>query len=123
VGRAGITTLNELESRSGLDKRTISYYIQEMLLPKVGRRGRRTRCPEEFLDRLMFIRRVRGLQDAGQLRAVTLSETMPAPQARGSPCEARVLPRYGAVSRHEGRDRGRGLAGPQSLPVAPMGLA
>jgi len=74
VGRTGTYTLSELESRSGFDKRTISYYIQEMLLPKVGRRGRRTRYPEEFLDRLMFIRRVRDLQDAGQLRAVTLSE-------------------------------------------------
>lgn len=74
MGRTGTYTLSELESRSGFDKRTISYYIQEMLLPKVGRRGRRTRYPEEFLDRLMFIRRVRDLQDAGQLRAVTLSE-------------------------------------------------
>ena len=67
-------TLRELETRSGFDKRTIAYYIQESLLPKVGRRGRRTRYPEEFLDRLMFIRRVRDLQDAGRLRAVTLSE-------------------------------------------------
>ncbi len=74
MGRTGTYTLSELEARSGFDKRTISYYIQELLLPKVGRRGRRTRYPEEFLDRLMFIRRVRELQDAGGLRAVTLSE-------------------------------------------------
>jgi DNA-binding transcriptional MerR regulator len=67
-------TLSELETRSGFDKRTIAYYVQELLLPKVGRRGRRTRYSEEFLDRLMFIRRVRDLQDAGKLRAVTLSE-------------------------------------------------
>lgn len=67
-------TLSELEARSGFDKRTIAYYVQESLLPKVGRRGRRTRYSEEFLDRLMFIRRVRDLQDAGGLRAVTLSE-------------------------------------------------
>ena len=67
-------TMRELETRSGFDKRTIAYYIQESLLPKVGRRGRKTRYPEEFLDRLMFIRRVRELQDAGRLRAVTLSE-------------------------------------------------
>ncbi len=67
-------TLRELETRSGFDKRTIAYYIQESLLPKVGRRGRSTRYPEEFLDRLMFIRGIRDLQDAGRLRAVTLSE-------------------------------------------------
>jgi DNA-binding transcriptional MerR regulator len=67
-------TLSELESRSGFDKRTISYYIQEGLLPKVGRRGPKSRYPEEVLDRLVFIRRVRDLQDAGELRAVTLSE-------------------------------------------------
>ena len=66
--------MRELEAQSGFDKRTIAYYIQEGLLPKVGRRGRRTRYPQEFLDRLMLIRRVRDLQDAGQLRAVTLSE-------------------------------------------------
>ena len=67
-------TLSELESQSGFDKRTISYYIAEGLLPKVGRRGPKTRYPQEVLDRLLFIRRVRDLQDAGELRAVTLSE-------------------------------------------------
>lgn len=66
--------MSELEAQSGFDKRTIAYYIQESLLPKVGRRGRKTRYPQEFLDRLMLIRRVRDLQDAGKLRAVTLSE-------------------------------------------------
>ncbi len=74
MGRTGTYTLRELETRSGFDKRTIAYYIQESLLPKVGRRGRRTRYPEQFLDRLMFIRRIRELQDAGRLRAVTLRE-------------------------------------------------
>jgi hypothetical protein len=34
----------------------------------------RTRYPQEFLDRLMFIRRVRDLSDAGRLPAVTLRE-------------------------------------------------
>jgi len=67
-------TLSELESQSGFDKRTISYYISEGLLPKVGRRGPKSSYPQEVLDRLMFIRRVRDLQDAGELRAVTLSE-------------------------------------------------
>ncbi len=66
--------MKELETESGIDKRTIAYYVQEGLLPKVGRRGPRTRYPQEILDRLMFIRRVRELQDAGSLRAVTLRE-------------------------------------------------
>jgi DNA-binding transcriptional MerR regulator len=74
VGPPRTYTLSELETRSGFDKRTIAYYIQESLLPKVGRRGPKTRYPQDFLDRLMFIRRVRDLQDAGKLRAVTLSE-------------------------------------------------
>jgi DNA-binding transcriptional MerR regulator len=74
VGPPRTYTLSELEDRSGFDKRTIAYYIQESLLPKVGRRGPKTRYPQDFLDRLMFIRRVRDLQDAGKLRAVTLSE-------------------------------------------------
>lgn len=67
-------TLSELEAESGFDKRTIAYYISEGLLPKVGRRGPRTRYPQDFLERLVFIRRVRDLQDSGQLRAVTLTE-------------------------------------------------
>lgn len=67
-------TLSELETESGFDKRTIAYYIAEGLLPKVGRRGPRTRYPQECLQRLMFIRRVRDLQDAGRLGAVTLTD-------------------------------------------------
>ncbi len=74
MGGSRTYTLSELEGHSGFDKRTIAYYVQESLLPKVGRRGPRTRYSEEFLDRLMFIRRVRNLQDTGQLRAVTLGE-------------------------------------------------
>ena len=74
MGTPRTYTLSELETRSGFDKRTIAYYIQESLLPKVGRRGPKTRYPQDFLDRLMFIRRVRDLRDTGKLRAVTLSE-------------------------------------------------
>lgn len=66
--------LSDLEAESGFDKRTIAYYISEGLLPKVGRRGPKTRYPQDFLDRLMFIRRVRDLQDAGKVRPVTLQE-------------------------------------------------
>lgn len=67
-------TMSELVQRSQFDKRTIAFYVQEKLLPRVGRRGPRTRYSGEFLDRLMFIRRIRDLQDTGRLRAVTLSE-------------------------------------------------
>ena len=67
-------TVYELEAESGFDRRTITYYISEGLLPKVGRRGPKTTYPQEFHDRLMFIRRCRDLQDSGKLRAVTLSE-------------------------------------------------
>jgi|GEM_PF-787001 len=74
MGRLPSYTLSDLESRSGFDKRTIAYYISEGLLPKVGRRGRNTTYPQEFMERLMFIRRVRDMQDDGQLRAVTLAE-------------------------------------------------
>jgi DNA-binding transcriptional MerR regulator len=69
-----VFTMSQLVKKSDFDKRTIAFYVQEGLLPRVGRRGPRTRYSEEFLDRLMFIRRLRDLQDSGRLRAVTLSE-------------------------------------------------
>jgi DNA-binding transcriptional MerR regulator len=67
-------TLNELAQRSGFDRRTIVYYIQIDLLPKVGRRGPNTRYPEECLDRLRFIRDLRVLQDRGHLTHVSLGQ-------------------------------------------------
>lgn len=67
-------TIHDLEELSSFDRRTIAYYIQEGLLPKVGRRGRSTVYPQAFKERLMFIRTVRDMQDAGKLRAVTLAE-------------------------------------------------
>ena len=36
-------SLEELTERSGTPGRTIAYYVQQGLLPKVGRRGRSTR--------------------------------------------------------------------------------
>jgi DNA-binding transcriptional MerR regulator len=74
MGSPETYTMRELVDRSGFDKRTIAYYVQERLLPRVGRRGPRTRYSQDFLDRLMFIRRIRDLQDSGRLRAVMLSE-------------------------------------------------
>jgi DNA-binding transcriptional MerR regulator len=67
-------TMEEIERETGLDRRTIAYYVQEGLLPRVGRRGPRTRYPQQFLDRLRFIQKVRGLQDQGQLGNYTLED-------------------------------------------------
>lgn len=74
MARQRTYTLDEIERETGFDKRTIAYYVQEELLPKVGRRGPRTRYPRAYLDRLLFIRRIRELQDQGQLGSVTLGD-------------------------------------------------
>ncbi len=65
-------TVAELERETGVDRRTISYYVQVGLLPKVGRRGPRTRYPKLARDRLLFIRRVREAEEAGDVEAVSL---------------------------------------------------
>ncbi len=68
-------TMDELERLSGIDRRTIAYYVQEGLLPRVGRRGPRTRYPQLFLDRLLFIRRLREREEAGEVtQPMTLAD-------------------------------------------------
>jgi len=67
-------SLTELVETTGFDRRTIVYYIQSGLLPKVGRRGPHTRYPSECLTRLLFIKRVRSLQADGRLLTATLAE-------------------------------------------------
>ncbi len=67
-------TLDEIEQRTGFDKRTIAYYVQQGLLPKVGRRGPKTRYPQLFLDRLQFVNMIRKKQDLGEIGSLTLSE-------------------------------------------------
>ena len=67
-------SLSELVETTGFDRRTIVYYIQSGLLPKVGRRGPHTRYPSECLTRLLFIKRVRSLQAEGRLLTATLAE-------------------------------------------------
>ena len=67
-------TARELEEETGFDRRTIAYYVQEGLLPRVGRRGPRTRYPRLVRDRLLFIRRVREAEEAGEVTAVSLSD-------------------------------------------------
>jgi DNA-binding transcriptional MerR regulator len=65
-------SIDELEQMTGTNRRNISYYIAEGLLPKVGRRGPKTRYGREFVDRLGFIKRAKELQDAGKLPSMTL---------------------------------------------------
>ena len=65
-------TVAELEEETGFDRRTIAYYVQEELLPRVGRRGPRTRYPKLVRDRLLFIRRVREAEEGGRVPAVSL---------------------------------------------------
>ena len=67
-------TIDEIEKQTGFDRRTIAYYVQQGLLPRVGRRGPRTRYSQLFFDRLQFIRMVRDLQDHGALGTMTLSD-------------------------------------------------
>ena len=67
-------SLSDLVEATGFDRRTIVYYIQSGLLPKVGRRGPHTRYPEECLTRLLFIRGVKALQSEGRLLTATLAE-------------------------------------------------
>ena len=65
-------TTEELERATGFDRRTIAYYVQKGLIPKVGRRGPRTRYPKLVMDRLLCIRRVREAEEAGEIEAVSL---------------------------------------------------
>lgn len=70
----GSYTTKELEHDTGFGRRTIAYYVQKGLLPRVGRRGPRTRYPELVRDRLLFIRRVREAELEGDIRPVPLRD-------------------------------------------------
>ena len=67
-------TAAELQRETGFDRRTIAYYVHEGLLPKVGRRGARTRYPKLFRDRLLFIRAVREAEQRGAVAPVSLRD-------------------------------------------------
>lgn len=97
MGQPRTYTIYELEAETGFDRRTITYYISMGLLPRVGRRGPKTTYPQEFHDRLMFVKRTRDLQDAGQLRAVTLNEV-------GEVMRDLSADDYGAVARGQRSD-------------------
>ncbi len=67
-------TVADLKKETGFDRRTIAYYVQEGLLPRVGRRGPGTRYPKLVRDRLLFIRRLRDAADEGKMPALLLSD-------------------------------------------------
>ena len=67
-------TAAELQRETGFDRRTIAYYVHEGLLPKVGRRGSRTRYPKLVRDRLLFIRAVREAEQRGTVAPVSLRD-------------------------------------------------
>ena len=67
-------TAAELQRETGFDRRTIAYYVHEGLLPKVGRRGSRTRYPRLVRDRLLFIRQVREAEQRGIVAPVSLRD-------------------------------------------------
>ncbi len=67
-------TAAELQRETGFDRRTIAYYVHEGLLPKVGRRGSRTRYPKLVRDRLLFIRQVREAEQRGIVAPVSLRD-------------------------------------------------
>jgi DNA-binding transcriptional MerR regulator len=70
----GSYTAAELQGETGFDRRTIAYYVHEGLLPKVGRRGSRTRYPKLIRDRLLFIRAVREAEQRGTVAPVSLRD-------------------------------------------------
>lgn len=67
-------TAAELQRETGFDRRTIAYYVHEGLLPKVGRRGSRTRYPKLIRDRLLFVRAVREAEQRGTVAPVSLRD-------------------------------------------------
>lgn len=67
-------TLDQIEEDSGYSRRTISYYVSEGLLPRVGQRGPRTRYSQHFLDRLLFLKKLKELQDKGRFPPLSLEQ-------------------------------------------------
>lgn len=62
----GSYTIDELVEATDFDKRTIAYYVQEGVLPKIGRRGRLTRYPQSFANRLLAIKHLREAEETGK---------------------------------------------------------
>jgi len=60
-------SIDELAEKTGFSPRTIAYYIQMKLLPSIGRRGRKTKYPVEYLYRLQIIKRFKDKQNDNYL--------------------------------------------------------
>ena len=60
-------SIDELAEKTGFSPRTIAYYIQMKLLPSIGRRGRKTKYPIEYLYRLQVIKRFKDKQSDNYL--------------------------------------------------------
>jgi DNA-binding transcriptional MerR regulator len=60
-------SIDELAEKTGFSPRTIAYYIQMKLLPSIGRRGRKTKYPVEYLYRLQVIKRFKDKQNDNYL--------------------------------------------------------
>ena len=60
-------SIDELAEKTGFSPRTIAYYIQMKLLPSIGRRGRKTKYPVEYLYRLQVIKRFKDKQSDNYL--------------------------------------------------------
>lgn len=118
-------SLAELEERTGFSRRIIAFYVQQGLLPRIGRRGPRTRYPESFLHRLQLIAGIRDLQDRGQLPSATLAEIRQALERLAPEALRRLI--------HDGVPAAEVAAllaapatppsAPQLLPVAPVPVA
>jgi DNA-binding transcriptional MerR regulator len=113
--------LSELVERTGFDRRTIVYYIQSGLLPKVGRRGPHTRYPDECLSRLLFIKGVRELQASGQLLTATLAEISRALSALDAQGIREILDR--GLPSAEIEQLFAGPAAPEARPASPAETA
>lgn len=116
-------SLSELVEATGFDRRTIVYYIQSGLLPKVGRRGPHTRYPDECLTRLLFIKGVRSLQAGGQLLTATLAEMRRALVARDAAGIRDLLDRGLPVEELTALFEDEGTTHVPSVPVTPQPMA
>ncbi len=92
-------TLSDLEALTGLPARTIRYYIAQGLIPSPGREGPSSRYPEQTLQRLRLIARLRDahlplaairtrLASLHEDSIASLSEAPASPQQPAEPASA-----------------------------------
>ena len=103
-------TIGELASLTGFSIRTIHFYVQQELLPRIGRVGPGVRYPRRYLDLLLEIRALKAsrltLPEIRERLGKRLEDPLPDPlQGRppdGSDSEA-AAPTEGAPSAEPGR--------------------